>query len=319
LYAKKRQALFQRTSLPVVALALIMGCTLLYGLYWLCKPKFLEYRQMAAVDASVMQTRVKIEAAWAENRYADIIADAGNILLLRPVDPAFLSMRGIAEFYHGMQLEAGNDQLELMQSAILDIRKALIIGVQGQKPQLLYLLGKAYFHKDYNHYDAAIMFFNQALSLGYESDDIWEYLAIMYRELGQLEKSISYFELAVAINPENMALLLSASKVFIQAGFSEKALQYASQVMEQTADQFLFEQAGLLLASIYLEQEDYAAGLAILNTIKERDSNSADVWYYEGLIYQKMDDNLKARAAWRKAVSIDPMHIDARMKLNERT
>ena len=163
------------------------------------------------------------------------------------------------------------------------------------------------------------MFFNQALSLGYESDDIWEYLAIMYRELGQLEKSISYFELAVAINPENMALLLSASKVFIQAGFSEKALQYASQVMEQTADQFLFEQAGLLLASIYLEQEDYAAGLAILNTIKERDSNSADVWYYEGLIYQKMDDNLKARAAWRKAVSIDPMHIDARMKLNERT
>ena len=44
------------------------------------------------------------------------------------------------------------------------------------------------------------------------------------------------------------------------------------------------------------------------------DPNAADAHYYLGEIYSKMNDPIRARAEWRKALAIDGSHYGARLR-----
>ena len=49
----------------------------------------------------------------------------------------------------------------------------------------------------------------------------------------------------------------------------------------------------------------------------EKDENSADAHYGIGLIYEKQENLVAARAEWRKARKIQPNHAGALKKLSE--
>ena len=51
-------------------------------------------------------------------------------------------------------------------------------------------------------------------------------------------------------------------------------------------------------------------------SILEKDPNSADAHYGLGVIYESLGDLIKARAEWRKTIKSNPIHVEARNKLN---
>ena len=111
----------------------------------------------------------------------------------------------------------------------------------------------------------------------------------------------------------------AAAAAFVEAGDAAKGERLAAAALESTSDDFLAERGRFLLADIYRGNGRPDDALAQYEAIKALNGESADAWFYEGLVYSEAGDPIKARAAWRKAVSIDPMHTAARQKLSERS
>jgi len=276
------------------------------------------YSEQKAFEKASSLTAETILSAWATRDYDFIYRETAVALSARPVDPFLLTFNGFSSFYIGTRTNDGELRIIMMREAVTSLRKALLIGIENLTPQIHYVIGKASFYRGREFYDDCIRYLEAAFKLGYQSSDIWEYLALAHRDLDQLSASLDAFSRAIAANPQSMPLLLAAAKVSQQAGDRNQAELFANKVWVSSQDQFLHEQAGFVLANLLIEQQKYQETLEIINTIKKINPESADAWYFEGLVYQKLNDLIRARAAWRRAVAIDPMHIESRNKLNER-
>lgn len=308
--------LIRRKQRRIIIISL--GILLVAGLVFFGYRAIVRYSARLQLQRANLVSPQTILAAWNERDYDLIIRETSAVLQERPVDAFFLAFNGFALYYSALRTNDGEQRIAMMRDSVSILRKALLVGIPELTPQIHYVVGKASYYRGREFYDDCIRFLNQALELGYSSSDIWEYLALAYRELGLLDDSLAAFSKAISAHPDSMPLILAAAKVSQQTADTDQAYVFAQKVWVDGQDQFLQEQAGLILASIFLGRDQYPQALEILETIKKRNADSADAWYYEGLVYQKMNDLIRARAAWRRAVAIDPMHVESRNKLNER-
>jgi Tfp pilus assembly protein PilF len=65
---------------------------------------------------------------------------------------------------------------------------------------------------------------------------------------------------------------------------------------------------------MYFDRQEYFKAEDQYMEILKADPNSSDAYYYLGEIYFNMNDPVKARANWRKALMIDPSHYGARLR-----
>ena len=72
-----------------------------------------------------------------------------------------------------------------------------------------------------------------------------------------------------------------------------------------------------MLGNIYIDIDELDSAMEQFNTVLEKDENSADAHYGLGLIYEKQENLVSARAEWRKARKIQPNHAGAVKKLSE--
>ena len=260
-----------------------------------------------------------IVALWAEQDYQSVSAACDASLEIKPLDPFYLSFKGFSAFYLGLSESDGEKRAARMDEAIFAIRKALIDEKAPLRAEASYVLGKAYFHKGMDYYNEAVDYIEESVSLGYSRADTWEYLALATQGIGMVEKSISYFEKALAGKPGSPELMLAAASATATAGNSTRAEALAREALSTTNDDYLAERCSFLLGDIYRKTGRLEEALARYEAIKTINPQSADAWYYEGLVLQESGDPIKARASWRKAISIDPMHAGARLKLSERS
>lgn len=263
-----------------------------------------------------------ILAAWNAKDYDSVLALAAEGLAQRPLDPFRLVLSGFASFYRGVGETDGEIRTRYMDTAVFSLRKALTSPSVPFRSQVSYILGKAYYHKGPYYMDEAAKHleaaFQDAAGRGEAApSDVLEYAAVAYSALGEHEKSVEAFERALARGKTDL-LLLAASRAYVLNGQADKAEITALEALSLTEDSLVREKSRFLLGELYFARKDYGMAEEQYNLILEMNPESADAHYYLGLIWQDKGDPVRARAAWRKAVSLDPMHTAARQKLAER-
>lgn len=270
-------------------------------------------------QAKPIVKREEIQELWKAMDYQQVKELTHNALEADPLNSFFLSMNGFASFYLALSESDSAQKASKMDEAIFSIRKAMLDDKAVLKPESFYILGKAYYFKGPEYYHDCIENLEESIKLGYIRPDSWEYLAIANLSIKQYENSIFYFEKALEIKPDSAELLLNAALVYKILDKPERTKELALAAKALAADDFIMERCDFVLAEIYMQSGKTEDAISLYEDIIARNPESADGWYYQGLALMEKGEALKARAAWRKAISIDPMHSGARQKLLERS
>ena len=157
--------------------------------------------------------------------------------------------------------------------------------------------------------------------MGYAHDagakfaDLDEFRGLAASQLADYETAISAFTEALASNPSDL-LLFTLAQNYQKAGDTANSKQYILETMRTTEDELLQLKCHYELGSALLAEQNYDGARAEFDAILEKDPNSADAHYGLGVIYETQGDLVKARAAWRKALRLNPVHVGARAKMD---
>ena len=254
------------------------------------------------------------------SKYQKIYEDGKILLQKEPFNNTALVYYGYACFYLAVsQTDSAQIQMYL-DECIISLRQALYSAKSVTIHQIHYVLGKAYFYKNKiaeNYYaDLTINNLNKALTMGYKADDIYEYLGMSYAALGMTSESIAAFSEALLVRESNN-LLVSIAEQYMKNGQYNSSKQYLFRVIKNSEDDNLVEKSRLMLANIYLEEENITDAMKEFEEVLKNNPNSDDAHYGIGVIYEKQGNLIKARSEWRNALKIRANHANALKKLSE--
>ena len=240
-----------------------------------------------------------IKQSWAQSDYKSVYEQGKVFLQDKPYNNTALTYYGYACFYLAVSQIDTYEVQEYLDESINNLRLAMYEANNSLLPQLQYMLGKAYFYKNtittYYYADLAIKYLTLARQNGYYADDIAEYLGLSYAALGQTYESISAFTEALLVR-ESDFLLLSIAEQYYKAGENGAATQYLFRIINNSSNDEIILKSRLLLGNIYIDTEDLDNALEQFNSVLEKDENSADAHYGIGLIYEKQENLVAARA-----------------------
>ena len=268
--------------------------------------------------AAKAAAKSKVLETWSAGDKEATLAMTRDSLAVLPLDPFFLSFNGIAAYYSSSDKAEGDEKQSLLDEAVFSLRKALVSGGKiPVKAQVEYVLGKSYLKKGLPWYDLAAVYLSKSKTDGYAGNDTEQYLGLAYAGLQDHGKAVQHFEIALKSDTSDI-LMLSAAVSYKELGDMEKTTELLSRVTESATDAVIVQRARFMLGDIAMKKGDYTQAEKIFQTIIGTDPRSADAWYRMGLVCEALKDPIRARAAWRKATSIDPNNIEARKKLAER-
>lgn len=271
----------------------------------------------AAHDSARKVAKHIVLSDWNAKHWNKVIDETTSSLSSAPLDPFYLMFKGFASFYKALELPDGDDRAALLDDSVMSLRKALATGRTVPKAQIEYLLGKAYYFKGFSYFDECIKYMEDSIADGYSASDTNEYLAMAYAGLDQTDKAVEYFKAALEKSKAEL-LLLAAAKTYIDIGDSSDAEPLLIEALASGTDATVTEKCHLMLGDLYRTSGDAAKAEEQYNLILQSDQNSAEAHYRLGLIYQGRGEAVRARAEWRKAVSINPTFAAAREKLTEK-
>ncbi|HAE23304.1 MAG TPA: hypothetical protein DCG47_13430 [Spirochaetaceae bacterium] len=309
-YLRKRR----NRRLFIITLVVLLATALAFTL-----PNVIPLIAGAGPGPGARVEKAALLALWDARDMQGVRDTSGQALRVSPMDSFYLSFNGLSSFYLALaEIDAGQ-RLSLLDDAIFALRKSFLSGKHPLESQARYILGKAYFHKGPDYYEEAIAHIEAAIVGDVRYGDAWEYLALANLALGYHEKSVDYFEKAIESSPESAELKAAGAQAYSALGDYARAESLAVRAYADSKDDYVRERSSFMLADLYRKQGRMAEALERYNEIKIINPESADAWYYEGLVLMETGEPIKARASWRKAVSIDPMHGGARQKLAERS
>jgi len=261
-----------------------------------------------------------IKKSWNEFDYAQVYEQGRLFLQEKPYNNTALTYYGYACFFLAKSQNDTFQEQEYLDESINSLRLAMYDASNSLLPQLQYMLGKAYFYKNtittYYYADLAIKYLTLAKENGYKADDIPEYLGLSYASLGMTYESIAAFTEALIIR-ESDSLLLAIAEQYYKAGETNAATQYVYRILESSLNEDIILKCRLLLGNIYIDTQDYDNAQEQFKLVLEKNENSADAHYGLGLIYEKQENLIAARAEWRTVRKIQPNHPGAVKKLSE--
>ncbi len=129
-----------------------------------------------------------------------------------------------------------------------------------------------------------------------------------YMQARKFDQAIVYFEKAIALAPKTSALYTSLGLSRISAGQQEQGV---SDLEKAVALDPKSAQAGTALAQVQLRLKHYDKALAAAQALEQQQPGSADVQNLKGGIYLAQGNRANARAAFDKAVSLQPTFLPA--------
>ncbi|MBR4630677.1 MAG: tetratricopeptide repeat protein [Treponema sp.] len=261
-----------------------------------------------------------LKAKWREYNYKDVYDISSAILYERPCNYTALVFHGYSAFFLSLSENDTIQAQNYIEESITSLRQALIstTSEDDKIPQIEYMLGKAYFYKDYlsaYHYyaDLSVKYLLSSINKGYKANDTAELLGLNYAALGMSMESISSFSEAI-VDRNSDTLLLAIAEQYINAKQYETAEKYLHRISEDCKNEKIVLRSQYLLGQIYLEQNLFDNAAKEFNKIIESldgAENSADAYYGLGLVYEKQGDLVKARSEWRKVLRIQSNHQGA--------
>lgn len=255
-----------------------------------------------------------LEELWIDNKYKELIEKCEDILYTDPLDQEGLIYNGFAYFHLGIAQFTLEDQLPLLDIAVINLRKALLLNSKPLVGKVNYILGKSYYHKGHFFMDQAIYHIEKSIELDYINDDSYKYLGLSYSELGLYEAGIQYFLKAISNEYDDM-LLLVLGQTYHKLGDDINSEIFLKRAIELQSDFRVEIKSRFLLGKIFFKNMDFDKAEEQYNIILSKDSKSSDAHYYLGDIYSERGNTVKARAEWRKALKLDPSHYGALLRL----
>lgn len=261
----------------------------------------------------------KLYTLWKAENYQGVY-DVSSILLEKnPLNNTAVAFKGYSAFFLALSQTETSISQTYLDEAINNLRIASYYSGKDTLPQIYYMLGKAYFQKNnissYHYYsDLAIKYLELAKSKGYVSADIPEYLGLCYADLGYTNQSLAAFTDALLLR-ESDVLLLAIAQQYLKNSQTDIAKQYLFRVNYESKNDDIILKSKLLLADIYLLENNYEAAEKEYTEVLNKDPTIADAYYGMGNIYEKSGDIAKARSEWRKALKMQVNHTGAIKKL----
>jgi tetratricopeptide (TPR) repeat protein len=254
----------------------------------------------------------KVPDLFRAEKYDEVIAATDAILVGDPMNAVALSYKGFASFYKSASQNAAEERMPYLDQAVVSLRRARLASTPfpGETD---YVLGKAYFTKGKYYYDLAIASIESSVTKGYIQKDSYEYIGQAYSQLGDYEKAMENFLLALKDDPGDL-LLLTIGQTYYQMKRTSDAVDYLLRTLNKTEDKDIEERARFLLGGIYLDGGELFKAEEQFAAIVKIDARSADAHYNLGEVYARMSDPVKARAEWRNALIIDPSHYGAKLR-----
>lgn len=249
---------------------------------------------------------------WEKKQYAQIIDYANTVLEKNPMDRNALIFAGYSFFYQGISILDMEERNSCMGKSVVLLRRALLTDGK-ENPEVMYVLGKAYYHLGFYYCDLAVKYLEAALKKGCDSKDIYEYLGLAYSKLNMSDHAVENFEKSLEVNPSDI-LILTLAQEYIKAGNYEKAGYYIDRAA--SADSAVLKEKRLLLqGQRYLGLAEYDNAIESFSKVLELNPGSADAYYYIGEVYEAKGEMQKAKAQWRKAYNLNPDHHKSKLKL----
>ncbi|MDR0312358.1 MAG: tetratricopeptide repeat protein [Treponema sp.] len=255
---------------------------------------------------------------WDSMAFAEVYKLSAEQLVQKPLDFFLLTINGFSAYQLAIAQINNSSMLSYINSSIWSLRKAMLLSEGASDGRVFYVLGKAYYYKGKGYEELTIKYLEKAREAAFYARDIPEYLGLAYANVRDYRSSIAAFTLA--LNPSGAdissdALLLSIASSYIALGEVETASSYLKLCLETSKDSLMITAARLNLAQILIGKSDFAGAEELYNKIIEEGGN-ADAHYYLGELYNARGEVIRARAEWRRAIQIDPSHIQARTRLN---
>ena len=252
---------------------------------------------------------------WENKDYAGVYTKTAQILEKRPMDGTALALHGFAAYYlfaEQTDLSVGADYLT---AAVVHLRRALYLTKDKDIPKIAYVLGKAYYQQGYYYADLAVKYLDEAYTGGIEASDLSEFRGMAASLLGDTDKAIEAFTQALAATPSDFVLYAVAEN-YKKKGDIQNAKLYLFETIKKTGNAVLELRCRNQLGLLFLEEHKPDEALEQFKLVLEKDVNSADAHYGIGLIHEMQGDMIKARYEWRTAIRLNPIHTEARTKLN---
>lgn len=305
-YPKKKKKILKIIVVLIFVLLIIFSIA---AVIWSTKES--DVKQSTKI---VAMEEKSLEELWLDSKYKELTERCEIILSKDPLNSEGLIYNGFAYFHLGIAQFTLENQLPLLDLAVINLRKALLLKSQPLVGKVNYILGKSYYHKGRYYMDQAIYHIERSIELDYLNDDSYKYLGLCYSELGLYEEGIQYF--LKAINNENDdMLLLVLGQTYHKLGDDLNSEVYLKRAIEFNDDFRVEIKSRFLLGKIFSESSDFEKAEDQYNLILDKDSKSADAHYYLGEIYSEKGNTVKARAEWRKALELDPSHYGALLRL----
>lgn len=266
-----------------------------------------------SVNIASMEEK-SLEELWIDSKYKELTEKCEKILSTDPLNAEGLIYNGFAYFHLGIAQFTLEEQLPLLDLAIMNLRKALLLRSSPLVGKVNYILGKSYYHKGRFFMDQAIYHIEKSIELDYINDDSYKYLGLSYSELGFYNKGIHFFLKAINSEYDDM-LLLVLGQTYHKLGDDLNSEIYLKQAIELHSDFRVEIKSRFLLGKIFYENADFVKAEEQYNLILSKDSTSSDAHYYLGEIYSDRGNAVKARAEWRKTLELDPSHYGALLRL----
>jgi tetratricopeptide (TPR) repeat protein len=166
-------------------------------------------------------------------------------------------------------------RLSMKQSFYADAIPLLEQGlkVAPKRPKLLAALGECYFMT--GKVDQAKSTF-QALIEVEPSASSYTFMGLWYRNQGQFDEAIKYFERGLKFDPHNAACLYNLGYIASRQGRYDDAEKWLSQALAIQAN---YDDAMLELANVKMHQKKYAEALPLLRKCAQLDPNPGPVYY----------------------------------------
>ena len=252
---------------------------------------------------------------WNSGNYLSCREKTRRILSKHPLDGEALALNGFSAYYLFTGQTDVLEEQSYLDEAISSLRRAWYRVADSEKPNIAYILGKAYYQKGFYYADLSLKYLFYAIDHGIEYQDIPEFCGLSFSLLEEHERAAEYFTKALAAKPSDL-LLFTLAETYSKIPDYAKAKQFFAETMRVTDDDLLKIRCRNALGGIFIAERQFDEAAGEFNAIIADTPNSADAYFGLGLIEEARGDIVRARALWRQALRIDPSHSGAYEKLN---
>ena len=296
-----------RKTFLILFLALLFSgfIAVLWGYYYM-------FQELSQAESA------EIEGLWSRGELNKVIGITVAKLQKNSLNFQLLRYSGYAYFYLALgQIDERERELHL-RSAVRYLRKALVAGYPSKSvlAEIYYILGKSYFYRGLPTISLSLDYLQKSIELGYSANDSFEFLADAYRQLGQAEQSLKYFQSLYQDGKASDRFLLAYGKSLIAAGQNIQAEVVLKNAQKNTQNQLLVAEILLQLAQIYYNMGRWLeAKLSLEEALEKRES--ADAHFLLGEVYRVLNQPVQARKEWRLTLELDDQYKAAFQRLQE--